>query len=174
MVSIIAIANNKGGTSKTTTCASLAVALHELGQKPILMVDCDPTGALSTSFGISPGQDEKTLYHALLEPTTIIKQVTRQLHPGLDLVPANRELSAAEMILPTKTGGEQLLRISSLARSSARAFESRKHPPAPRRSSTTNPHTRPEASQRSRWALIGGLPREGPCAPGQDGRGRGA
>ena len=110
MASIIAIANNKGGTSKTTTCASLAVALHELGQKPILMVDCDPTGALSTSFGISPGQDEKTLYHALLEPATTIKQVTRQLRPGLDLVPANRELSAAEMILPTKTGGEQLLR----------------------------------------------------------------
>ena len=110
MVSIIAIANHKGGTSKTTTCASLAVAFLELGQKPILMVDCDPTGALSTSFGVTPDEGEKTIYHALLERGTSLKKVIRRVRDGLDLAPSNRDLAGAEIILATQAGGELLLR----------------------------------------------------------------
>ena len=110
MGNIIAVCNNKGGTAKTTSCASLAVALLELHQRPILMVDCDPTGALSASFRSVPGDGEKTIYHALLERGTTLKRVIRPLRNGLDLAPSNRDLAAAEIILATQAGGELLLK----------------------------------------------------------------
>jgi len=47
MALVIALATHKGGTAKTTTCASLGVALLELGYHPILLVDCNPIGVVS-------------------------------------------------------------------------------------------------------------------------------
>jgi chromosome partitioning protein len=110
MALVIALANHKGGTAKTTTCASLGVALLELGYHPILLVDCDPTGALSASFGVFPTPEEKTIYHAMLERGTSLKRVTRSLRNGLDLAPASRDLSAAELLLPQEAAGDVMLR----------------------------------------------------------------
>ena len=109
MSSIIAVMNHKGGTSKTTTAASLAVALIELGQKPVLLIDSDHTRALSTSFGVVPGEGEKTLYEALLERGVTLKRAIRHVREGLDLVPASRDLSAAEILLSTTPGGDVML-----------------------------------------------------------------
>lgn len=107
---VIAFSNHKGGTAKTTSCASVAVALLELGQGPVLLVDCDPTGALSASFNAIPKAGEKTIYHALLERGTSLKNVIRTIRPGLDLAPANRDLAAAEIILPHEAGGDLVLK----------------------------------------------------------------
>lgn len=103
---IIAISNHKGGTAKTTTCASIAAAIGELGQGPVLVVDCDPTGALTTSFKVHPKPGEKTVYHALLERGTSLRSTIRKVNDRLHLVPAERDLAAAEILLIQQPGGE--------------------------------------------------------------------
>lgn len=110
MGTVIAIANHKGGTAKTTTCASLGVALSELGYSPILLIDCDPTGALSASFGVIPAVEDKTIYHALLERGTTLRRVIRPVRDAIDLAPASRDLSAAEILLTQEAGGDAILR----------------------------------------------------------------
>jgi chromosome partitioning protein len=107
---VIAFSNHKGGTAKTTSCASVAASLLELGHGPVLVVDCDPTGALSAGFNAIPPDGAKTIYHALLERGTTLKDVIRTVRPGLDLAPANRDLAAAEIILPHEPGGDVILR----------------------------------------------------------------
>ena len=62
---IFAIANQKGGVSKTTTTVNLGQALYEMGNK-ILLVDLDPQGSLSLSVGLEPAFLEQTVYDVLI------------------------------------------------------------------------------------------------------------
>lgn len=104
----IAVANQKGGVGKTTTCAALAVALTELAES-VLAVDLDPQSHLTISLGIDPNDFDRTIYHAMLQRGVKIQDVLVKVRQKLDLAPANRDLAAAEILLLQEAGGEVAL-----------------------------------------------------------------
>lgn len=104
MNKIIAISNHKGGVGKTTTVANLGAALAGLGKK-VLLIDLDPQANLSQSFGIDT--PPHTIYGAMkgiytASPINIVK--------NLDIIPANLDLSGAEVELAGEAGREYILK----------------------------------------------------------------
>jgi len=110
MAGIIAVANQKGGVGKTATTANLGTALARLGHR-ILIVDMDPQGNLTASFGVQD-RISTTVADALLDRKNELPVVNVRdgLDGGLDLVPANAGLAAAESSLSNKLGREFRLR----------------------------------------------------------------
>jgi chromosome partitioning protein len=106
---IIALCNQKGGVGKTTSCINLGAALAELGRR-VLLVDFDPQGALSVGLGVAPHQLERTAYNLLMERGVSIDEVLLKTSvPGMDLLPSNIDLSAAEVQLVGEVAREQTL-----------------------------------------------------------------
>jgi len=105
---IIALCNQKGGVGKTTTAISLGATLAEYGRR-VLAVDFDPQGALSAGLGV-PTHDVPTIYELLLGSSTAASDViVHTSTPGLDVIPANIDLSAAEVHLVNEVAREQIL-----------------------------------------------------------------
>ena len=105
----IVLTNQKGGVAKTTTCYNLATVKAQEGKK-VLMVDLDPQGALSAGLGVQHHDLELTVHNLLVEPRVSIDDVLMRTRvDGLDLLPSNIDLSAAEIQLVTEVGREQTL-----------------------------------------------------------------
>ncbi|MDO5492871.1 MAG: AAA family ATPase [Nesterenkonia sp.] len=105
----IAMVNQKGGVGKTTSAINLGAALAEYGRR-VLMVDFDPQGALSVGLGTSPHELETSVYNVLMEKSVGARDAVLQTHvPGVDLLPANIDLSAAEVQLVNEVAREQVL-----------------------------------------------------------------
>jgi chromosome partitioning protein len=106
---IIAMCNQKGGVGKTTTTINLGAALAEAGRR-VLLVDFDPQGALSVGLGINPHELDVTVYNVLMERSTDVRSVIRQTAvKDLDVLPANIDLSAAEVQLVGEVAREMVL-----------------------------------------------------------------
>ncbi len=106
---IIAMCNQKGGVGKTTTTINLGASLAEYGRR-VLMVDFDPQGALSVGFGIRAHELDVTVYNLLVERGHDVREVIQSTNvPGVDLLPANIDLSAAEVQLVGEVAREQIL-----------------------------------------------------------------
>lgn len=95
---IVAIANQKGGVGKTTTAINFAACLVESGAR-VLLIDLDPQGNASTGLGISPDARSSTSYDLLVEETEVAEIITATSIPGLDIIPANSDLSSADIDL---------------------------------------------------------------------------
>ncbi len=104
----IAVMNQKGGVGKTTASVNLASALAR-GGKRVLLVDVDPQANATSHLGIDAGTDRPSLYDVMVRGTALA-DVLVEVEPGLQLAPAELDLSAAELELVSAVGRETILR----------------------------------------------------------------
>ena len=110
---IIAVSNQKGGVGKTTSALNMGAALREMG-KTVLLVDLDPQGSLTVAAGVVDSDAIRMSIGDLLmaraqgAPQDVMKAII-QTPAGLDLVPGNGMLSAAELTLATAMARESAL-----------------------------------------------------------------
>jgi len=110
MGSIIAVANQKGGVGKTTTAVNLAASLASLGRQ-VLLIDLDPQGNATMGCGVDKHALERSSCDVMLgdEPIQACLQRVEEPAPGFDLLPANSDLTAAEVGLMTLAAKEKRL-----------------------------------------------------------------
>ena len=97
-VRIIAVANQKGGVGKTTTVVNLSACLAEQDKK-VLVVDADAQGNTTSGLGLEKNKIENTLYNVLLGEISAKEALQETIADGGDLIPANMNLSGAEIEL---------------------------------------------------------------------------
>jgi chromosome partitioning protein len=106
---VIAMVNQKGGVGKTTSTVNLGAALAEYGRR-VLLIDFDPQGALSVALGVPAHEMERTVYNLLMDEDCSADDVIMSTRvPGLDLIPSNIDLSAAEVALVNEVAREHSL-----------------------------------------------------------------
>lgn len=98
MTRVLAIANQKGGVGKTTSCVNLAASLAAM-KKRVLIVDLDPQGNATMGSGIDKHNLDHSVYDILVEQAPLWAVIKRAEQAGYDVMPANGDLTAAEVRL---------------------------------------------------------------------------
>ena len=106
---IISVANQKGGVGKTTTAINLSSCLAAKG-KNVLAIDMDPQGNMSSGLGIDKDNVDYTVYDLLIGEATIDQVLQKEAIENLDVIPANIDLSGAEIELLDTENKEYILR----------------------------------------------------------------
>ena len=114
MTRIIAIANQKGGVGKTTTAVNLTASLAAT-RRSVLLVDLDPQGNATMGCGIDKRELERSSCNVLLGECTAEAAVVRIEHAGFDLIPANQDLTAAEVRMLGMLAGREVKLKQALA-----------------------------------------------------------
>lgn len=110
MAKIIALANQKGGVGKTTSCINIAASLKAVAKQKVLLVDLDPQGNATMGSGIDKSMVKYTVNEVLLEQVDIEEAIIHNTASGYDLLPANSSLTTAEVGLINKIGRELKLK----------------------------------------------------------------
>ena len=98
MARIIAVANQKGGVGKTTTCVNLVAALADMNYRTLL-VDFDSQGNATVGCGVNPRELEKSAFEVMTGECSVADATIRLDDLGFDLLPSNSDLTAAEVLL---------------------------------------------------------------------------
>jgi len=106
---VIALANQKGGVGKTTSCVNLAASLYSVKQR-VLLIDLDPQGNATMGSGINKNEVSLTANDVLLETADITEAIIKATPGGYDLLPGNGDLTAAEISLVAKPQRERKLK----------------------------------------------------------------
>ncbi len=108
MAKVFAIANQKGGVGKTTTCVNLAASLAAAHRR-VLMIDLDPQGNATTGSGVDKLSLEHSVYDVLTGECGLVEAMQYSEHGCYQLLPANRDLTAAEVSLLSVSAKEKRL-----------------------------------------------------------------
>jgi chromosome partitioning protein len=108
---ILAIANQKGGVGKTTTCINLAASLAAM-KKRVLLVDLDPQGNATMGSGVDKYEVDSSIYDVLVDKMPIAKVIQKAQESNFDVLPANGDLTAAEVELLDVDHKERRLRTA--------------------------------------------------------------
>ncbi|MHC5025407.1 MAG: ParA family protein [Planctomycetota bacterium] len=106
---IIALLNQKGGVGKTTSTVNLGAALAVAGRRTLL-IDLDPQAHMTLHLGIDPGDLERSVYDLMIDPDTRVQDVLIESRKGLDIIPAEVDLAAAEVELAAHPERERILK----------------------------------------------------------------
>ncbi|MDP3814351.1 ParA family protein [Pseudomonas sp.] len=111
MAKVFAIANQKGGVGKTTTCINLAASLVATKRR-VLLIDLDPQGNATMGSGVDKHDLEHSIYDVLIGECNLVEAMQFSEHGGYQLLPANRDLTAAEVSLLEMKMKESRLRYA--------------------------------------------------------------
>ena len=109
MTLVMAVANQKGGVGKTTTCVNLAASLAKMNRR-VLLIDLDPQGNATMGSGIDKADLEASVYDVLMGELDAAEAVVHAEAAGYDLLGSNPDLSGAEVELPDLDRREYRLR----------------------------------------------------------------
>ena len=111
MAKIISFTNKKGGVGKTTTAINMAAYCADLGKK-VLLVDIDSQGNATTGLGFSKSALKKSVYNVLIDDDAVINNILPTQVKQLDILPANVDLTGAEVDLVYKRNRERILKTA--------------------------------------------------------------